>query len=290
VKEIEIKVKRSLLFVMMLGGWMVTQGWAQGRAAMPQAEAMLFSAPVSHGASPRVPTAEAEKIGASAVWQPPKDFLGNAHTACDKNSGAPSDYGQCFIDQISKAGAPADAVSFTRMLFQQSDGQVGILTAFQPFGPVDAAQVFYPLRANDNYGLLLVNGDPKILDVDDLKKLNQAAMQQDPMFQAIKKQYPNADIWPGDRSGSAPWPRLQPLPNGGQQFIVTYPLIEGCHACRHLGAARFGWDFDASGKFLETTYIPTPPPPKLLKRPHGPQSQPLPPPPQQQPQPQQNPQ
>jgi len=111
------------------------------------------------------------KIGGSAAWQPPKDFLANAHATCDKNSGAPADYGQCFIDQMTKAGAPADAVAFTRMLFQQSDGQVGILSAFKQLGRVDAAQVFYPLRANDNYGLLLVNGDPKVLDVDDLKKL-----------------------------------------------------------------------------------------------------------------------
>ncbi len=46
---------------------------------------------------------------------------------------------------------------------------------------------------------------------------------------------------------------------------MTYPLLNGCHACARLGLARFGWDFDASGKFLRTTYIPTPPPPKLLE-------------------------
>jgi hypothetical protein len=162
------------------------------------------------------------------------------------------------------------------MLLQQSDGQVGMVSAFQQFGTVDAAQVFYPLRANDNYGLLLVNGDPKVLDVDDLKKLDEAAMQQDPMFQSVKQRYPAATLWPGDRSGSQPWPRLQSLPNGGRRYIVTYPLINGCHACARLGLVRFGWDFDATGKFLRTTFIPTPPPPKLLKRPHSPAS-PMPP-------------
>ncbi len=248
-------MKRSLLFVILVSGCIATQAWAQGSGA---------SAP------------SAGKIGASEVWQPPGDFLAKAHAVCDKAMN-PASYGECFINQMSAAGAPADAVSFTRMLYGQNDRQVGILSAFKAFGPVDAAQVFYPLRVNDNYGLLLVNGDPKILDVDDLKKLDQAAMQQDPMFQAIKKQYPTGDIWPGDRSGSDPWPRLQPLPDGGHQFIVTYPLIEGCHACKRLGAARFGWNFDASGKFLGTTYIPTPPPPKLLKRPHETPAQPPPP-------------
>jgi len=65
---------------------------------------------------------------------------------------------------------------------------------------------------------------------------------------------------------------VQPMAAGGTEFIVTYPLINGCHACQHVGLARFGWDFDASGKFLRTVYIPTPPPPKILPRPHTPPS------------------
>jgi hypothetical protein len=253
-------VKRSLLFVVILAGWMVTQSWAE----------------------------TAGKVGASAVWQPPKDFVASAHTACDK-AMTPANYGECFIKQMSAAGAPADALSFTRLLYQQSDGQVGIMSLFKKYGPVDAAQVFYPLRANDNYGVLLVNGDPKILDVDDFKKLDQAAMKQDPLFQAMTHQFPKVDVFPGDRSGSEPWPRIQSLAGGGQEFIVTYPLLNGCHACARLGLARFGWDFDASGKFLRTTYIPTPPPPKLLKRPRATQPSS---PPSAQPQPQapQNPQ
>jgi hypothetical protein len=175
---------------------------------------------------------------------------------------------------MSAAGAPADAVSFTRMLYRQNGGLVGIMTAFKKYGPVDAAQVLYPERANDNYVLLLVNGNPPILDVDDLQKLDRAAMEQNPMYQAVKQKFPKTDVWPGDRSGSQPWPRVQPLAGGGQHFVVTYPLLDGCHACQHTGQARFGWDFDASGKFLRTTYIATPPPPKLLPKPRTPLGQP----------------
>jgi hypothetical protein len=203
------------------------------------------------------------------VWQPPVDFLAKAHAVCDKGAG-PVSFEECFINQMSVAGAPPDAVTFTRTLSGQTDGQIGIMTAFKGVGPVDLAQVFYPLRANNNYGLLLVNGDPGILDVDDLQKLDRAAMQQDAMFEGIRQQFPQADVWPGDRSGSTPWPRVVALPNGGTQFVVSYPLINGCHACRRVGVARFGWEFDAAGKFLKAAYIPTPPPPKLLKRPHGP--------------------
>ncbi len=206
--------------------------------------------------------AAAGKFGPSAAWRPPSDFIAKAHAFCDQS--LPRNYSECFIDQMPKAGAPADAVSFTRMLYRQSDGQVGIMTEFHKAGPVDEARVMYPLRANDNYGLLLVNGDPAILDVDDLKKLSRTAMEQDPLYQAVEQRYPRTDIWPGDRSGDS-WPQTKALPDGGLQFIVGYPLLDGCHACAHTGLARFSWDFDARGKFLGTKYISTPPPPKLMR-------------------------
>ncbi len=234
---------------------------------------LMFSAlSVVHA---QVPQSGTPKFSASAIWQPPQDFVTKAHAVCDKASG-PMNFSQCFIIQMVAADAPADTITFTRMLYKQMDGQVGIMAAFRNFGPIDAAQVLFPLRANDNYGLLLINGDPAVLDVDDMKKLDQAAMQQDPLFRSVKSQFPDVAIWPGDRSSKEPWPRVQPLPNGGTELIVTYPLINGCHACRRIGQARFGWDFDASGKFLKTVYVPTPPPPKLLKRPQRTPTAPLP--------------
>jgi hypothetical protein len=219
---------------------------------------------------------QAGKITAAAVWQPPADFVTKAHAVCDKGAG-PASFPECFMNQIAAAGAPGAAVSFTRLLYKSSDGQVGIMTAIKNFGAVDAAQVFYPLRANDNYGLLLLNGDPPILDVDDLTKLDRAAMEQSPMFQAIKRKFAKTDIWPSDHSGSSPWPRVQPLTGGGTELVVNYLLINGCHACEHVGVARFGWDFDATGKLLHTTFIPTPPPPKLTRPARQPSGQSPPP-------------
>ncbi len=207
------------------------------------------------------------KIGPSAVWQPSQDFLAKAHTACDQ--GNPSNYAECFIAQMSRAGAPVDAVNFTRGFYKESEGQTGIISALHEVGPVDVARIMYPLRANDNYGLLLVNGDPNILDVDDLAKLDRSSMEQNPSYQSVKGKYPNMSLWPGDRSGTT-WPQVKPLQDGGQQFILGYPLINGCHACAHVGLALFAWNFDFTGKFLGTKYIPTPPPPKLMRPNRGP--------------------
>ena len=189
------------------------------------------------------------KIGSSAVWPLSPQFLATAHAACDNSSPAAG----CMIEQMAKAGAPTTAVNFTRELYKQSHGDFGILTGFQEQSPVSFGWVTYPLRANTNYGLVLVNGQPPIVNVEDLKLLDIKTMKQSSQFQDLKNQFPKADVWPGDRDGKI-WPNSQSGPNGGTQFVVGYPLIDGCHACARAGMAIFTWNFDAHGKFLGTTF------------------------------------
>jgi hypothetical protein len=198
------------------------------------------------------------KVGASAVWQMPAQFLTTAHAACD--STAQAKFFDCLVGQMQKAGASQDAVSFTRELQKQSAGDFGIMTGFQDEGPVAFAWITYPLRANTNYGLLLVNGQPRIVNVEDLKLLDQKVMKQSFQFQDLKNQFPKVDVWPGDRDGKT-WPNSQAGPNGGTQFTVGYPLINGCHACARAGFAIFTWNFDAKGKFLGTSFMGLTPPP-----------------------------
>lgn len=190
------------------------------------------------------------KIGASAVWQMPSQFMANAHAACDRSS---STYADCMISQMAKAGASHTAISFTRELYRESHGEFGIMSDFQAAGPVAFAWIVYPLRANTNYGFLLVNGQPRIVNVEDLKLLDTKAMRQSFQFQDVKSQFPKVDIWQGDRSGKI-WPNSQSGPNGGIQFTLQYPLLNGCHACANAGSAIFNWNFDVHGKFLGTTF------------------------------------
>lgn len=213
---------------------------------------------ISLGTAAAVPATAPGKIGASAVWQIHEQFMTNAHAACDKST--PPGFADCVIDQMAKAGASADAVSFTRELYKQSHGDVGILTGLQPVSPVDIAWITYPLRANTNYGLLFINGKPPMVNVEDLKLLDTKTMQQNPQFKDLKFQFPQVDLWPGDRDGKT-WPNSQAGPNGGIQFVVAYPLINGCHACARAGFAMFNWNFTAQGKFLGTTFIGMTPPP-----------------------------
>ena len=133
-------------------------------------------------------SAKSAKIQASSVWQVSQQFITNAHAACDKTSG--SGIAECFIDQMAKAGASADAVSFTRELTRQNHGDIAIMTGFQRVGPVDIAWITYPLRANTNHGLLLVNGQPRLVNVEDLKLLDRKAMEQSPQFRDLKYRFP----------------------------------------------------------------------------------------------------
>ena len=189
-------------------------------------------------------------ITASAVWQPGSDFLAQARAACEKVSPSQK-FGDCVISQMSKAGAPADAVSFTRELYKQN-GEVGIMAGFNKVGPVDIAFVSYPLRSA--YGLLLVNGKPRIINAEDLKLLDEKGMRQSFQFQDVQNQFPNVSLWPGDRDGRT-WPNSQTGPNGGLQFIIGYPLRNGCQTCAHAGFALFTWNFNPGGKFTGTIFL-----------------------------------
>jgi len=191
------------------------------------------------------------KIGDSAVWRLTPPFVTTAHTVCDQSSS--SDYAGCMIGQMARAGAPADSVGFTRELYKESHGEFGVMTGFHDEGPVAFAWINYPLRANTNNGLLLVNGRPRIVNVEDLKLLDVKTMKESSQFQDAKRQFPKIDVWPGDRDGRI-WPNSQVGPDGGIQFTVGYPLRNGCHACANAGQAIFNWNFDATGKFLGTSF------------------------------------
>jgi hypothetical protein len=190
-------------------------------------------------------------ITASAVWQPGSDFVASAHAACDKTTPS-AKFSECVINQMSKAGAPAAAVSFTRELYKMTAGEVGVMGSFHAVGPVDIAWVQYPM--NSRNGLFFVNGTPAIVNAEDLKLLDQKTMQQSFQFQDRLVQFPKASVWPGDRDGKT-WPNSQTGDNGGLQFVVGYPLRNGCQTCANAGFVIFTWNFSKSGVLSGTSFM-----------------------------------
>jgi hypothetical protein len=189
---------------------------------------------------------------ASAVWQMPAGFVADAQTACGTPSA--SHFGDCVIEQMVKAGASTASVTFTRDLLKQSHGEAGVMTSFQHGTPVDIAWVTYPWRPDHKYGLLLLNGEPAIVNVEDLKLLDRRSMRDSLQYKALQKQFAKLDIFQGDREGKT-FPDSQPSANGGAQFVLNYPLRNGCPNCGNAGSAMFTWNFDKDGKFLGTSFM-----------------------------------
>ncbi len=144
---------------------------------------------------------------------------------------------------MAQAGASPAALAFTRRL----DNEAYLEALDETAGPVAVAHVFYPFRANENQAWLLVNGAPPLIDVDDRRDLDLAALRSSPAYAAIRRRYPNVSFWPGDRGRAAPQ-----IGENGREFVVGYLLRDLCHACATVGHVRFAFEFDAAGTFLGT--------------------------------------
>lgn len=200
-------------------------------------------APARHqNAGTRKPT---QVVNQKALWQPGMGIMGTIREAC----GSAGDFGQCFVAQMQKSGASPQAIAFTKLT-----GNTGFMRDFREAGRVDVAYVNYPFRANENQGCLLVNGEPQAIDVDDISLLPQDEMRKSAAYVSLAAKYPNATIFPGDRNGIA-YPKIERLPDGGQRFVVSYRLVDGCHACARIGDVSFAFDFDRAGKLTGRKFL-----------------------------------
>lgn len=181
------------------------------------------------------------RFGPEAVWQPSTGFRQSVDSGCE-NRGA--EFGKCFERQMKAAGASAEALAFTDTI-----GDNGYMQGFRPVGPVAVASVMYPFRANENNALLLINGLPVVIDVDALNRRQLNQMREDPAYQAMLKNHPNATLWPGDRSSVDSLLALA-FTDGSRELVAGYRIQDGCHACAVLGQAFFGFHFDQNGKMM----------------------------------------
>ena len=158
--------------------------------------------------------------------------------------GSAANFSECFVAQMQKGGASPEAIAFTKLT-----DNTGYLRDFRDTGRVDVAYVNYPFRANENQGCLLVNGNPRVIDVDDTSDIPKDDLLKNARYAELAQKYPDITIFPGDRNGTD-YPAIEKLPDGGQRFIVTYRLLNGCHACERVGNVSFAFDFDRAGKLI----------------------------------------
>jgi hypothetical protein len=152
---------------------------------------------------------------------------------------------------MQSAGASREAVAFAKSL---SDKGYGYLRDFRGTGKVGIAYVEYAFRANEMEGLFLVNGSPSPLDVDGSSLISPDDLSKDECYADLLRQHPKLMIFPGERF-HATQPIEKSLGSGGQEFVVSYSLRDGCHACAILGELRLAFDFGGDGKFTRVRVV-----------------------------------
>lgn len=185
----------------------------------------------------------ASSVTPEVVWNPSPERLAAIREKCGK--GDPGNLNQCFLTEMRAAGASQQAVAFAKA---NADNGLFYARAFRKVGTVDIAYIQYPFRANELDGVLFVNGDPAIIDVDSEKFASQSNFSKDPTYAALAKKHPQISIWPADRYHTNK-PLAKDLGSGQQLFVVEYILRDGCHACAQIGAASLNFTFDQQGRF-----------------------------------------
>ena len=196
----------------------------------------------------RVPASAADsppRITAKSVWTPTPEQLSDVRRKCTE--GDPAQHEACFLDAMKSAGASDEAMAFVK---EFAANGLAYVRAFRDTGRVDIAYIDYLFRANDLDGVLLVNGTPPIIDVDDYKFLSQEDLRKNDDYAALLQKYPNVNVFPADRYHTDR-PKYGFWPHGFQEFDVEYLLQDGCHACARIGTLVVGFDFDESGRFVK---------------------------------------
>lgn len=185
-------------------------------------------------------------VGADAVWQPEPQLLQSIREACQQAPAGSVE--ECFVQKMGASASPP-AVAFTRSIHNE-----GWLRDFRKVGNVDIAYVAYPFRANASQAWLLVNGSPSPVDVDDLQKLSKSELAENLAWSKLIAQNPRAALFPGDRAGTTD-PLAIINPDGSQEFVIAYKVLDGCPTCAQPGVAFLGFEFNAKGKLTSTEFI-----------------------------------
>jgi predicted secreted protein len=184
------------------------------------------------------------RVDAAAVWNPPADAVAAIRQKCGEAD--PTHIERCFLNEMKSAGASAEALAFAESLATPLG--VVYLRAFRHVERVDVAYIEYAFRANELEGVLLVNGNPSPIDVDDDRFTIDSEMKKNAAYAALAEQYPHISVWPGDRFDNK-LPTVTSVGWGTQTFLEQYTLRDGCHACAEIGTATLAFTFDTEGNF-----------------------------------------
>lgn len=142
----------------------------------------------------------------------------------------------CF----DRPGVTTDAQNLSRTLFN-STGYIGILAGLSDAGQVDVAEIFFPMLANTNHQLALVNTSDGVQLATDLNFTRNPPSV--PSTRAILSRYPQAF-----ESGRVSVVAVRHLPGGNQRFVLADIVTNKCRACAPVAKSLRYFDF-SEGRF-----------------------------------------
>jgi len=236
-------------YLLVLGTMLVIQAASQDKNAVPGSR-----------------TPSNRDTGPSAIWQPGPNFVSKADAVCNASfsvhlPNAATHYGDCRIEQMVAAGAPADAVSFAREFARQNLNEVVVMRSFRNIGSADLVSVIYPFRPfldgsqiGTMTGLVLISPDANRLFVGDPNKIYKLQIEESSWYQKFKSTYPKLHLLE-NRQVHGGWILVKQQKDETLQYTGGFMVTDGIHENQFLGVASFEWDFDASGKFLKARFL-----------------------------------
>lgn len=186
----------------------------------------------------------ADIFSLASVWTPKKTYPDWVDTwqKCKDNN--------CILEYMKKSGASDEALQFTRKIVPEVLESDGYLESFEEKGRVDLGFVVLPTRANTNGAYVFLNGSPSVVSTEQ-RGVEQLDISGDSNYSMLKKQYPQLQIW-GNGAGFV---SEHANTNGEQTFILTYMLVDYCHACYIGWWAHVAFDFSKDGTFIGTKFL-----------------------------------
>ena len=202
------------------------------RAQVPQqsGSASFFDAQDDFRVPERITPERAEKTDIERPRFGPLAVVGERR---ELNRCFQSDAESAWRECMRRQGVSSEAIAFSEALEQKRIA--GYLTGLLLRGEVDIGQVFLPRQANTNEQYVFLSGQDGILESHVLMARQPPS---DAASMALRRRFPNAMA-----TGRLFPIGYRDLPDGGQRFVFTDVVTDGCRGCAVVGQAIIHFDF-----------------------------------------------
>ncbi len=193
-------------------------------------------------------------VGTGAIWSPDPKIIDKMREECWNVNPfllIPQKAAQCCIDIMKGVGAPPEAVAFSSAMLKNRTDTFCYMSSFRKISIVDMANIVCPFKDDSTSDMVLLNGQPAIVWINDLNNLNKIDLFSEPEYGKMLRRHNEALLWPFTSGLTG----VKKLPGGGERYMFNFRLLNGCEGCPLSGTMTVAYDFSADGHFMGVTLI-----------------------------------